>query len=271
MRACHSFRRLFLRSGGDDKCAGEVNRIANASVIAGATLALVFFAWPTDAKSVAAELETRLGNHDAARDVQRQIDTLSGQRVSVAATLADQRLADELANARAQLEQARSRNQTLGDAVAAKREARAGMRPLLEQMLDLLDASIAADLPFERSARQDAVRRARLALDDSSLRMTDRIDLVLKLYERELKSGYEIRVGQQQLDIDQQVRLVSVLAVGRVALYAVNDAGTECHVFRRAQQSWQPLTRPHCLALAGSLDDPTVAALRDLPVSVDAR
>lgn len=223
------------------------------------------------AGSVAEALTARMLEHDRARAVQRQIDTLAGKRESPAASLDDLRLADDLARARAALEAENARGAQLARSLEARRDARAGLIPLLEQMLDLLGDSIAADLPFDRAARLGAVDDARRALDDASLTTADRYDAVIGVYRRELQLAYTSGQHRARLDIDGQTRLVTLLRVGRVALYALSDDAATCHVYSLSERDWRALARGDCTRLDAARDDPSIAVLSALPLSVTPR
>lgn len=239
-----------------------------ATIGLAALLAVVIASLPAHGQTVADALATRLAQHDAARAIQREIDALAGKRESLAAAVDDQRLGEALALARAAVEDEKARGEQLTRSLEAKRDAGSGIVPMLEQMLDLLDQSIAADLPFATDERRLAVADARHALSDAAVSMADRYDAVIGVYRRELQFGYTTGERRAQIDIDGQARLVTLLRVGRIALYAISDDAAWCRVFALAERRWQPLGDADCGRLDAVRDDPTLAVASALPLSV---
>lgn len=200
--------------------------------------------------------------------MQQQIDALRGKGPSEAQKINDQALSDALATARAQLEQAAAQTTQLNARLSAQRQTRAGLVPLLDHMLTLLEQSIRADLPFETQRRLGAVERARKGLSDASLSATQRLEHVLEIYHQELRLNHTTQVTQAVLDTDDGARSVRLLRVGRIALYAVSDDLRSCAVYRIEQRLWSNYAQGICRqldALGARLEQ---APLDGLPLSV---
>lgn len=221
-----------------------------------------------DVGSVADALTERIAAHDRSRDVQQQINALRGTGPGRAERLNDQALATELATAREQLRQANARSAELNARLDAQRQTRAGLVPLLRQMLDLLEHSIQVDLPFDTDARLQRIAAARDALTDASYSATEQLERVLEIYQQELRLNYTTQITPSVIDTRDGERAVRVIRLGRIALYTLNDDLQNCAVYQLAQRQWQSLSVGTCRQLAALVDRPEQAPLDGLPLSV---
>ncbi len=208
--------------------------------------------------------------HDAARSVQQKIDALRGKGPSQAQKINDQALARALATARAALEQAQSREADLNARLDAQRQTQAGLIPLLEQMLLLLEQSVRADLPIHTAQRLDAIKRAHSALGDAGQSATQRFETVVNLYHSELQLNYTTERTSAVLQSETGERAVELLRIGRIALYALADDRSYCAVYRRASNAWDRLAAGQCQQLDTLGDDLEQALFDGLPLSVDS-
>lgn len=244
------------------------HRLATACALAALALAA---AGPAHARSVADALTERRAAHDAARDVQRRIDELYGRDRGGSNGAEDRGLRAELDAARANLREAEAARDALREQIARQREIEAGIVPLLHEMVDLLDRAVEADLPFDPDARRARVAAARAALVRHDLRLADRFDAVVRAYRDELAYGYDSEGGPAALEIDGEARAVTVLRVGRIALYYVSDDASRCGVWDRARARFDALAPAQCALLQAADDAQGRATLPlHLPVSVPA-
>lgn len=236
---------------------------------AGLRLAIAFFACgPVHAQTVADALTERMAAHDAARIVQQKIDALRGAGPSQAQKINDQALANALATARAQLEQAESRQAELNARLDAQRQTQAGLIPLLEHMLALMEQSVRADLPIHTSRRLHAIERARGALGDAGLNATQRFEKVVNLYQGELRLNYTTERYAAVLQTDTGERAVQLLRVGRIALYALAADRSYCAVYQHQTRQWARLADGQCQQLDALGDNLEQALFDGLPLSV---
>lgn len=220
------------------------------------------------AASIAQALAERRAQHDAARATQATISALQSGGGPVL-TVEDRTLATAVAQAQQQLDEATARQQELQQALARAREAQAGIVPMLHDMVDLLERSVAVDLPFASDARREQIAQARAALSRHELTMADRFDAVVGAYRHELAYGYNSEVGHALLPVDGSTRLVNTLRIGRVALYYVTDDSRHCGVYRSDKREYATLSAAQCQIIrAASEPHQSLLALTRLPVSV---
>lgn len=234
-----------------------------------AAAAVLGFALASGAKaaSVADVLDARVAEHQRARVVQQQIDAALGRRLDPAEVLAAQQLADALARALAERDAEQARVDALSKTVTAREQSGAELVPLLDNMLDLLEASLAQALPVDLEHRRAAVATARARLSDAYASAADRLAAVLAIYEREqrLAASVDDRAGVVMLG--EPERLMTLIRIGRVALYALSDDSAHCALFERATRAWRSLDKNQCARLAGWQRDDPLEVLSGLPVS----
>ena len=245
----------------------DIRRFVSAGI---ALLALCAALPSAHGQNVADALARKMSEHDRARQVQISIDELRGKRQSLALGLDDQQRADALASTRATLALTRARNAELNASITAQRDAQAGLVPLLEQMLDLISDSVELDLPFDLAQRRTAIAQARTQLSDATVRAADRFDAVMGLYQELLRGAYTMDVQSERRAIAGEERLVTLLRVGRIALYALSDDAARCHVFRLSSRQWDAMTTGQCQRLSAAKARWSLDAVDGLPLSVEA-
>ena len=208
--------------------------------------------------AAAAGIEAAIGDviegHAASRDVQIEIDRLSGVDRGASRTLADRRLAAEVRRAEAGIGALNGQIAEARAAIRGLQEAEAGLIPLLHSMLDVLERSIDLDLPLDVAARRAAVADARRALTDHELSAADRYGRVLGAYLAEVRRGYDSERAQRTLSLDGQERALTVLRIGRLALYYVSADGEECGLWLPAAARFTRLADHDCARLADAGD-----------------
>lgn len=95
--------------------------------------------------------------------------------------------------------------------------------PLMEQMIDGLESSVALDIPFlmeERTERIDALKET---MERSDVSVAEKFRKVMEAYQIEMDYGSSVEWYKQSLDIDGAVRDYNMLRVGRIGLYFQSD------------------------------------------------
>lgn len=120
------------------------------------------------------------------------------------------------------------------------RVARTGtdLGPLMARMVAELKAFVAADLPFLQELRRQRVAELEALLQDPAKRAPDKFRRILEAYRTEVDYGVSIGAEDLPLDCGGGAGPVSLLRIGRVALYCVKGDGA---AFAWAGGRWQPV------------------------------
>ena len=112
-----------------------------------------------------------------------------------------------------------------------------GIMPLMERMLQSLDAFISLDLPFLLDERQGRVANLRALLVSSESTTSEKFRRVLEAYQIELEYGRTIEAYRASVD----GVLVDFLRLGRNALYYISLNGKNPNIWSEQTRSWVSL------------------------------
>lgn len=157
------------------------------------------------------------------RVAQAEIDALSEDQ---RALLADYR------GKRQELERLDAYNRHLGGLVADQGRELAAMDadleaalvvqqeivPLLERMIDHLDAFVAADLPVRAARRAERVAGLRALMSDSGVSTAEKYRQIMDAYKIEMELGRTIEAWPGDVEREGRTLAVHYLAVGRLVL-----------------------------------------------------
>ncbi len=113
--------------------------------------------------------------------------------------------------------------------------------PLMEQMLESLRDFIAQDLPFLPTERQQRLAHLRAILDDPELSLAARYRSMYEAYQIELDYGHTMETYADTLELDGQKLKVTVLRVGRVALFATTGDRKTTFAWSQEARQWQAI------------------------------
>ena len=125
--------------------------------------------------------------------------------------------------------------------------------PLLSEMVNALQDFIKLDLPFQTSARNEAVIRLRSLLNRSEVGIAEKYRAIVSGYSDEQAYGRNIGHYRQTIEIDGEERSADILRIGRLALYYQTLDGDEVGKWDRALESWEPLPGRYRLAIKQGL------------------
>lgn len=117
--------------------------------------------------------------------------------------------------------------------------------PLMTRMIAGLEKFIAVDMPFKLEERNDRVNRIKSYLTNANISAAERFRKVLEAYSIENDYGRRIDVSTNTLKIDNADLTVSILQVGRAAMYYQTTDGQQSGYFDKASKSWQKLDSAH--------------------------
>lgn len=90
--------------------------------------------------------------------------------------------------------------------------------PLLEEMIDQLDAFVQADIPFLEGERTRRVERLRAVMEDSTQSAASRYNLILEAYQIENEYGRTMDSYTDVIPHEGEELTVEFLRIGRLAL-----------------------------------------------------
>ncbi|MEM8615625.1 MAG: DUF3450 domain-containing protein [Pseudomonadota bacterium] len=182
----------------------------------------------------------------SAERVQTQINQLDDERSDMVGefrTLLQRKTAAEL-YARQQAAAVESQEReiaALEDQLGRVDEITSQTIPMLEQLVDDLDAFIDADLPFRLAERKERIETLRGYLTDPGVSVTERYRLIMDAYIREMEVGRKTDSWAEDIDIDGKTVTVDMVLFGRVALVYMDPTKRYAARYDRASREWVPL------------------------------
>lgn len=113
--------------------------------------------------------------------------------------------------------------------------------PLMQRMVDGIQAFVELDIPFLLEERSARVADLQTLMDRSDVTVSEKFRRVLEAYQVENDYGRTIDSYRSELVIDGAPRTVDFLSVGRVALLYQTLDGETSGMWSREEHDWQPL------------------------------
>ena len=117
------------------------------------------------------------------------------------------------------------------------------MVPLMEDMLDNLEAFINADIPFNQVERQDRLGRLRQVMADSEVSAAQRYRLIVEAYQIENEFGRTVDSYEGEVDTPEGPLNVEFLRVGRMAFIYKTADDSVLRIFDRESGEFVDLDR----------------------------
>jgi hypothetical protein len=116
--------------------------------------------------------------------------------------------------------------------------------PLLEEMVDQLDAFVEADMPFLQQERTDRIARLRRVMADSTQTAASRYSLIIEAYQIENEYGRTIEsyTGYVPGDNGEELQ-VDFLRIGRLALIYKTADDSVLQIYDNNTGEFVPLDR----------------------------
>jgi len=181
-----------------------------------------------------------------AEQVQQQINQLDDERSDMVGefrTLLQRKTAAEL-YARQQAAAVESQEReiaSLTDQLSRVDEITSQTVPMLETLIDDLDAFIDADLPFRLEERKDRIARLREYLVDPNVSVTERYRQIMDAYTAEMEVGRKTDTWKETITVDDKDVTVDMVLFGRVALVYMDPTGRYAKRYDRETSSWVDL------------------------------
>ncbi len=111
--------------------------------------------------------------------------------------------------------------------------------PLMERMYDALGTLIEQDMPFLADERHKRLDRLRGILDNPELSLATKYRSLYEAYQIELDYGRTLETYSDTLEADGKSLMVTILRVGRVALYAMSADRNMIYEWNNESRQWQ--------------------------------
>lgn len=131
--------------------------------------------------------------------------------------------------------------ESLTDQLGRIDEITAVMIPMMLDMIDDLEAFIAADLPFRIEERSERIENLKEVMTRADVVPAEQYRLIIDAYQRELEVGNTIDTWTEEVEIDGRLTDVDVFRYGRVSLVYLSPNSRNAARWDRGTRSWVPL------------------------------
>ncbi|NQY41480.1 MAG: DUF3450 domain-containing protein [Henriciella sp.] len=181
-----------------------------------------------------------------AEQVQQQINQLDDERSDMVGefrTLLQRKTAAELyaRQQEAAVESQEREIASLTDQLSRVDEITSQTVPMLETLIDDLDAFVDADLPFRLEERKDRIARLREYLVDPNVSVTERYRQIMDAYTAEMEVGRKTDTWKETISVDDKEVTVDMVLFGRVALVYMDPTSRYAKRYDRETSSWVDL------------------------------
>lgn len=114
--------------------------------------------------------------------------------------------------------------------------------PQLESMINVLDDFIHLDAPFYLEERKERISFLRANIERPDLSLAEKFRQVMEAYQIEKEYGRKIDNYIENIEIDGVNKQVTVLRVGRLALFYQTADFLYSGIWDKQQKSWQTLS-----------------------------
>jgi hypothetical protein len=133
-------------------------------------------------------------------------------------------------------------------------KVREQLDPYLEDVVNQLAASVAADLPFLTDERQRRISFLKDSLNDYQLLLSEKLRRVLEGVQVETLYGKMVTSNDTTLNIAGSDTQVTLLRLGRVAMYYLSLDGTQVGQWNDETKQWESLDEGFIRSIRRLLD-----------------
>ena len=120
--------------------------------------------------------------------------------------------------------------------------------PLMLKMVEVISQFVALDIPFLSEERQFRVAELQTIMERADVSLAEKYRRVLEAYQVETEYGRTIEAYQDELELDERIRTVNFLRIGRVGLYYLTLDGQQAGVWD-GDERWRPLDSEYLQAI----------------------
>ena len=198
------------------------------------------------AHSLESVITSQVESDEASVESQKKIDGLAAQASEDAQRirLAEQRLEsltiynDQLARL---IDSQESEITSLQRQTEEIDDIETGALPLMIEMTETIKVMVSSDLPFLLREREDRADSLSLLIDRADVTAGEKFRRIMEAYLVELDFGRTIEGYRGELDLDNAVKTVNFLRVGRLGLYYQTLDGSESGWWNAERSAFQSL------------------------------
>jgi uncharacterized protein DUF3450 len=223
-------------------------------------------ALPSYAENLEHAIETQVKTDIAAQESQQHVDNLADETTQMLA---------EYRNVLAQTESLRAYNDQLDTLVVSQKKeldsiaqqlknietTQRDIVPLMIKMIEVMAQFVELDIPFLPEERQTRVVQLQTLMSRADVTLAEKYRRILEAYQVETEYGRTIEAYQAEITIDENIRTVDFLRIGRVSLYYLTLDGLEAGIWDAKMGQWQRLSSDYLQPIAQGLK----VALKQLP------
>jgi hypothetical protein len=140
------------------------------------------------------------------------------------------------------LDQQSQQTQSLNEQLEAVKVTEKAIIPLILNMIGTLESSIKSSLPFLLDERRTRIALLKALMIKSDTLIPEKYRRVLEAYEIEREFGYTLESYQEEIQLGESMKLVTILRVGRIGLYYQTHNGNSLGFWNTETDQWQSLS-----------------------------
>jgi len=169
------------------------------------------------------------------------------------------------------LDQQKHQTQSLNEQLEAVKVTEKAIIPLILNMIETLEASIESSLPFLLDERRTRLESLKALMIKPDTLIPEKYRRVLEAYEIEREFGYTLESYQEEIQLGESMKLVTMLRVGRIGLYYQTQNGNSLGFWNTETDQWQSLSSDYRETIQQGIlmaSEQATPTLLRLPVSV---
>ncbi|MFT6267186.1 MAG: hypothetical protein ACJAWS_003353 [Oleiphilaceae bacterium] len=140
------------------------------------------------------------------------------------------------------LDQQTQQTQSLNAQLEAVKVTEKAIIPLILNMIETLESSIESSLPFLLDERLTRIALLKALMIKPDTLIPEKYRRVLEAYEIEREFGYTLESYQEEIQLGESMKLVTMLRVGRIGLYYQTQNGNAIGFWNAVTDQWQSLS-----------------------------
>tara|TARA_A100001015_G_scaffold71550_2_gene79290 strand:- start:684 stop:1160 length:477 start_codon:yes stop_codon:yes gene_type:complete len=116
-----------------------------------------------------------------------------------------------------------------------------GALPLMIEMTDTLERMILADTPFLLAERQDRAATLASIIDRADVTAGEKFRRIMEAYIIEADYGQTVEAYRGDIKLEEQIKSVDFLRIGRTGLYFQTLDGNETGRWNEQKKDWETL------------------------------
>ncbi|MDA9558204.1 DUF3450 domain-containing protein, partial [Vibrio sp.] len=152
------------------------------------------------------------------------------------------------------------------------KETKQGLIPLMYQMLNALEVHIVSDRPIKSDSREKRLNSLQTMMTQANVSDAEKYRRILEAYQIEMDYGLKVGLFEQTIETNEGHVTAEVLNLGRIALIARNQNGSEYWAWNQSKTQWDAVDiaqKDHVDHAFDVANKDVIPSVLILPVSVD--